>query len=480
MNLPLLSPGMCVLIIICACMMLTAAVTLYLIRHKFKSPKNRKRSAIFALSVFGLVIAYILFYTVSNMIGRAQVQAQLAKMREQGIPLDKELVLPKMPTNASDNGSYFYKAAFELMKGSSSYKTLQDMITAQPSYNVAEWSEQARNSVPRILKNQDIEQILSLFRQGAEKPCAVSRRDFMDNKYNLSELSSMRELFRFVSVISSSNGLNGNLDAGYSLIRDGLKVIKQFENEPFLISQLVNIACMAVNLGDMNALVSRYGISTQAAEQLLSELSKIDFMRGMSTGMNGEIMLSREILKKFMAEYEYKPGSPETYELIPGPKFLSKVWPFFYQDYACCLAQMSKIRDLNDKPYWAVQNKVKELENEGKHFSYSYMTRDMTIGLIYARTKVANIESEIDAAKLTLALHIYKNEHGAFPDKLEQLAPQILKAIPVDPISGNPFEYQKTNGKFTLSSVWLKEKEERQKKQAKRTQSAKPNSTKPK
>ncbi|MHB9139714.1 MAG: hypothetical protein ACYC4Q_09960 [Victivallaceae bacterium] len=475
MNLPLLSPGMCVLIVICACMMIAAAITLYLTRHKFKSSKNRKVCAIFALSVFGLVIAYILFYTVSNMIGRAQVQAQLAKMREQGIPLEKELILPKMPTNASDNGAYFYKAAFELMKGSSSYKTLQDMITEQPSYNVAEWSEQARNSVPRILKNQDIEQILSLFRQGAEKPYAVSRRYFMDNKNNLSELSSMRELFRLVSVISSSDGLNGNLDAGYSLIRDGLKTIKQFETDPFLISQLVNIACMAVNLGDMNALVSRYGISNQAAEQLLAELSKIDFMRGMSTGMNGEIMFSREILEKFMAEYQYKPGSAETYELIPIPKFLSKVWPFFYQDYACCLAQMSKIRDLNDKPYWAVQNTIKELENDEKRFSYSFMTKNLTIGLVYARTKVARIESEIDAAKLTLALHIYKNQHGTFPDKLEQLAPEILKTIPVDPSSGKPFEYQKANGKFTLSSVWLKEKEEMQKKQAKRAQTPKRN-----
>jgi len=46
------------------------------------------------------------------------------------------------------------------------------------------------------------------------------------------------------------------------------------------------------------------------------------------------------------------------------------------------------------------------------------------------------------------------------PDELKELAPDILKEIPVDPISGKPFEYQKTESSFTISSVWLKEKEQ--------------------
>ncbi|MFA6478598.1 MAG: hypothetical protein WCV67_09795, partial [Victivallaceae bacterium] len=50
------------------------------------------------------------------------------------------------------------------------------------------------------------------------------------------------------------------------------------------------------------------------------------------------------------------------------------------------------------------------------------------------------------------------------PDSLEQLAPGILKAIPVDPVSGKPFEYRKTDGTFKLSGVWLKEKQEQDRK----------------
>jgi len=49
---------------------------------------------------------------------------------------------------------------------------------------------------------------------------------------------------------------------------------------------------------------------------------------------------------------------------------------------------------------------------------------------------------------------------GMTRDELKELAPDILKEIPVDPISGKPFEYQKTESSFTISSVWLKEKEQ--------------------
>ncbi|MEI8244800.1 MAG: hypothetical protein WCI51_03155 [Lentisphaerota bacterium] len=459
MNLPLLSPGMCIIVVVCLCMMVAVAATLYLTGHKFKTQKGGKRLTIFALSVFGLVVVYILFYTIANFIGRAQVESRLAEMRTQGISLDKEAVLPGMPKPDSDNGVYSYKAAFQLMKGSAACKTLLDMLQEQLTCNITQWPEQSRNTAGRLLKNQDIEQILRLFHWGAEKPYAVCRRDFIDSTDSLSELRALRELFRLISIKSSSDGLNGKPDTAYSFILDGFKAIKQFESEPFLISQLVNIACADINLDAMNALISCYGISSRSAGQLLSELDRIDFKKGLSNGMRGEIILSGEIIRKLMEEHWQK--DTDTWKLIPGPKFLNMIWPFFYQDYANCLAQMNRIIDLNSKPYWAVQNNVKELENDEKSFNYNFMTKNLTIGLVSARTKVARIESEIDAAKLTLALHIYKNQNGAFPDKLEQLAPGILKEIPVDPISGKPFEYQKTEGKFTLSSVWLKEKAER-------------------
>lgn len=105
MNLPLFLPGMQNFIVICIAVLAGVAVAFYLLKYKFKHPVIRKCLTIFFLIVAGVVTVYVLFYTISNFIGRAKVEAQLAAMRAEGIPLDKEAILPKIPEKDSDNGA---------------------------------------------------------------------------------------------------------------------------------------------------------------------------------------------------------------------------------------------------------------------------------------------------------------------------------------------------------------------------------------
>jgi hypothetical protein len=89
--------------------------------------------------------------------------------------------------------------------------------------------------------------------------------------------------------------------------------------------------------------------------------------------------------------------------------------------------------------------------------------------LTVARTKAARCESELAAMQIQLGLHLFKNKYGAFPDKIEQIAPEFLQSIPLDPVSGKAFEYKKDGVYFTISDDWLKEKLENYKKNSART-----------
>ena len=132
------------------------------------------------------------------------------------------------------------------------------------------------------------------------------------------------------------------------------------------------------------------------------------------------------------------------------------------------MERMARIRALYSQPYWRAEEGIEELKSELGKTSPSYLiSKCLVPALLLLRLKTARIESDIDGAKLTLGLHIYKNRHGMFPDKLEQLCPEILRQIPVDPITGNPFEYSKESGgsKFTLAWTWLKELQERDRKE---------------
>ena len=52
--------------------------------------------------------------------------------------------------------------------------------------------------------------------------------------------------------------------------------------------------------------------------------------------------------------------------------------------------------------------------------------------------------------RLSLALADYRDEHRKFPEKLDQLAPKHLKAVPLDPMWGVPFVYIQTEKGYRL------------------------------
>jgi hypothetical protein len=52
------------------------------------------------------------------------------------------------------------------------------------------------------------------------------------------------------------------------------------------------------------------------------------------------------------------------------------------------------------------------------------------------RQKFIKIESELDRMKIHLAAHAYELEHGKLPATARDLVPQYLKAIPLDPATG--------------------------------------------
>jgi hypothetical protein len=63
-------------------------------------------------------------------------------------------------------------------------------------------------------------------------------------------------------------------------------------------------------------------------------------------------------------------------------------------------------------------------------------------------------ETYLRQARLAVALERYRREHGVFPDRLTQLAPQYVRSIPVDPLDGKEMRYAKdAPNRFRLWSV---------------------------
>jgi hypothetical protein len=71
-----------------------------------------------------------------------------------------------------------------------------------------------------------------------------------------------------------------------------------------------------------------------------------------------------------------------------------------------------------------------------------------------ASQKTVRSQTAVKLALAAIALERYRVAHGDFPEKLEQLVPQFLAAVPQDPMAQQPFHYKRTDdGWFLLYSV---------------------------
>jgi hypothetical protein len=66
----------------------------------------------------------------------------------------------------------------------------------------------------------------------------------------------------------------------------------------------------------------------------------------------------------------------------------------------------------------------------------------------------AHAQTSVDLAVIACALERRRRAQGSYPERLELLAPEFIKALPQDPCSGEAFRYRPLrNDRFVLYSV---------------------------
>lgn len=65
-----------------------------------------------------------------------------------------------------------------------------------------------------------------------------------------------------------------------------------------------------------------------------------------------------------------------------------------------------------------------------------------------------------DQARLACALERYYLKHGSYPEKLEEMVPDYVAKLPLDPLSGVSYRYLRGQGRYKLWSVGWNEKDD--------------------
>lgn len=435
MDMPLMSPLMKYVIIYFSIFFIVLFSICLFLRNKFSW-----RIWIGVLPLPLLLIIYITFYLLCNLSGRKELEAQLEKMRQSGIPTDFKEFIPAN-IDSSDNAAILYKKAAGIINGNA--RQLDRLMSKNDySHKIWNWSEADRNQAVKILSSPESLEFINIINEAVKKPFAAYQRNYNEIIVPYPEMDEVRKLFFYSSISASVYAFQGDYDKAYSIINNGILIIKQSEHEPLGPPLAYDISLCTRNIYILASLIKKYGISNFNAHKILNSLDLIDFNKAaiytVKADLNQAKTLILAIIKGSLKE-ETGWNIYITTQLLPYRYLDCK----YFLEYAC------RTIDLFNKPYkeaMAEKDKMgyELINNKLSHISMALASYGVLM------VSVAEGETNINAVKITLALHIYKNHHGQFPETLNVLVPEILKKLPVDPITGKPFDYKKEGDYFSL------------------------------
>jgi hypothetical protein len=304
----------------------------------------------------------------------------------------------------------------------------------------------------------------ALHEAGAESGSVRYRVDFRAGIATLlPHAQQVRGAARFLDLEASARMHHGDhAGATQSLICE-LRVGESLSEEPLIISQLVRIAVFSI----FAERLKEYLVWGEATEGELARLqaavAEVDIPHSFTRAMQGERAIAYQtILTSDMQDIDSMGGQPSGMPLgsLTANQSLANLRP---GDSAMMLTLLTEMVEASKHEFPKAGDEAAAVDARMKQFfaddqqRFIWDRHMLTQLLLPAITKMVQSTMERVAAQrvvlATLAVERYRLKHGKLPEKLSDLVPDLLEAVPVDPADGQPLRYRVLEKGFVVYSV---------------------------
>jgi hypothetical protein len=237
---------------------------------------------------------------------------------------------------------------------------------------------------------------------------------------------------------------------------------RTLDTEPVIISKLVRIAMLnmaeialerRLNAGELDE------VELNHLSQLFAEAAKTNQM---ANGLIGERAMYLRYFRMSLAEIKRLANSGDDNSSeqagppLPGSQpFIFKLTGFFERDLRFYLRGMEtniSLASTFPKNISMITNFDEQIFQTPRH-NYYILSAMLLPALGNAIVKEANGLAQIRSAQTALAVERFRLAHGKLPEKLDELVPQFLSAVPADPFDGQPLRYHHLEKGYVIYSI---------------------------
>lgn len=435
--------------------------------------KRLKKILVWGGISLGFIIAVLLLtWAIMNVVWGAELRKTIAEIKARGEPMTIAEIVPAY-VPPEKNAVVELNKAFSLMCGDKpderyipfkqgklkeSVRALNDF---QPKMKQASAEETKKNL--ELVDSPEFMEIFNLLNTVALKPGCNFDLKYEDGFAILfPRLGLVKTSARLQCLKALSLANKGNIAGACDMLITAIKVSNHIQNEPTLVNYLVSVACFSITTEALNNIADNFQIPEENAKTFITELDKINTTEPLKKSLIAErVCLGQTIFNgPISGKYGYNYCNTMLEGIPRLAYFIVKI--FIKKDYYEYLRIMGAYPKACDRPYYlSRESELKRIETGiGRIPRYCLFSRVFVLHLTEIIKNNAELQTKLAISKIKLALIIYKGNHAAFPENLEQLKPEILREIPIDELTGNPLTYKKEGEKYVLFSAAVQKLEE--------------------
>jgi hypothetical protein len=210
---------------------------------------------------------------------------------------------------------------------------------------------------------------------------------------------------------------------------------KSLEQEPIIVYFLVRIACDGVVCNQIRRLLPNAGFSAQELRTLQDVMRRIEYRPGLKRALIGERVIG---LVAF--------DNPAT---VGARDVNLQGWrPYSGSDRAYYQQIMARLIAACDQPWPAAIEESHNVDQELEVLAsrrFARLRHIITLLILPALHACfdagARGNANLAATDAAIAIELYRRQNGKAPERLDELVPDFLPAMPIDPFDGQPLRY---------------------------------------
>ena len=439
---------------------------------KDQSPKTSRylpRWIIFVI-IFALLI---LGFFVHKAYQRRRLNDKLQSYRDAGLPADAADLENWLPTPPDDQN-----ATLQILNAASLFtdwtkKPIPNDPNLAQMYPLLilkglilsdnpppDWNQKNLNLLPVIGNSQDPEPGQSL---GPYHTQAIA--DFLaDNAAGMQQLHLALQLNQFRCpldygpqgietpnlgyVLNAAKKLqlqtllrleNARPDLAAQSVTDSFRLARSLYTAPLLIAYNIGEAvCTPIAVKNLEHTLSRYPLNHNQLDDITAALTDLQSAPGLSIALIGERAIYCDLL----------------YNSLPVVR-LFNAFGLVDMEYLLYLDFMDRYIAVLNLPFDQRLKAVQDIENQKLNLSRVHFLFKMIMPPIsrFFERDLRN-QAQLQNARTALAIEHYRLDHNnQLPITLNDLVPDYLPSVPLDPYNGHPVKYQKTDTGYLTYSV---------------------------